>query len=69
MVYILTVPPGEKIVPLPQEAHISLHPMVHGCLMFGRQREQAGLLVELEAEHAFSPDDEAALIAFRNKIW
>jgi hypothetical protein len=37
--------------------------------MFGRQRESAGLLVELIPGHAFDPKDEAALTAFRNKIW
>ena len=56
-------------MPLPQEGHIALSPMVAGCQMFGRQREQPGLLVELEAEYSFDPNDEAALTAFRNKIW
>lgn len=37
--------------------------------MFGRAKEQAGLLVEVESEHDFKPDGENALIDFRNKIW
>ena len=37
--------------------------------MFGREREQAGLLVEPYSEHAVDPADETALAEFRNKIW
>jgi hypothetical protein len=37
---------GEKIVPLLQEGQIAAHPLVQGCIMFGRERAQAGLLVE-----------------------
>ncbi|EKM51562.1 uncharacterized protein PHACADRAFT_127221 [Phanerochaete carnosa HHB-10118-sp] len=66
---VITLSTGEKIVPLPQENHIRTCPMVMGCLMFGRAREQAGLLVELAKEHTFDPSDEVALIQFRNKLW
>lgn len=37
--------------------------------MFGREREQAGLLVEPHPEYAVDPTDEKALADFRNKIW
>ena len=60
---------GEKIVPLPQEGHIGTSPLLLGCLMFGRGREQAGLLVEPAKEYAFDQNDETALIQFRNKLW
>lgn len=35
--------------------------------MFGREREQPGILIEPCA--SFNADDEPALIEFRNKIW
>lgn len=37
--------------------------------MFGRARNQAGVLLELKSDSAFDPKDEAALIRFRNKVW
>ncbi len=60
---------GEKIVPLQQEEHITINPLVIGTLMFGREREQAGLLVEPHPERVIDPNDEGALAEFRNKIW
>jgi hypothetical protein len=60
---------GEKIVPIPQEGFVSASPLVMGCIMFGREREQPGILIEPTAENAIHPNDEPALIAFRNKIW
>ncbi|GJE92597.1 acetyl-CoA synthetase-like protein [Phanerochaete sordida] len=60
---------GEKIVPLQQEDYINGSPLVRDCLMFGREREQAGLLVEPAPEHTIDPNDERALASFRNKIW
>ena len=35
--------------------------------MFGREQEQAGILIE--PRQAVAPDDEQALIDFRNQIW
>ena len=43
--------------------------MVNGALMFGREREQAGMLIEPHPDHAVDPNDEVALAEFRNKIW
>ena len=60
---------GEKVVPLPQEGHLVACPIVMGAVMFGRARTQCGLLVEPHPDHAVDPTDEAALVAFRNKIW
>ena len=40
-----------------------------GCVMFGREREQPGTLLEPSPEYACDPDDETALVAFRNRIW
>jgi len=52
---------GEKSVPLAAEGHIGGHPFVAGALMFGRGREQVGLLVEPRPEHSIPPGDESAL--------
>ena len=60
---------GEKIVPLQQEEHITVNPMVMGALMFGRERAQPGLIVEPYPQYAIDPDDADALAEFRNKIW
>ncbi|GJE99727.1 acetyl-CoA synthetase-like protein [Phanerochaete sordida] len=60
---------GEKIVPVHQEGYIAASQLTTGCVMFGREREQPGILVEPSAEHAIDPRDEKALVAFRNKIW
>lgn len=54
-------------MPIPQEGHIGGDPLVSGCVMFGREREQPGLIIEPKAP--FDPADSAALVDFRNKIW
>ncbi|KAJ3555779.1 hypothetical protein NM688_g2383 [Phlebia brevispora] len=66
---VIILSSGEKIVPIPQESHIGTNPMVKGVLIFGRGREQAGVLIEPAPEYAVDPDDEDALTEFRNKIW
>ncbi|EKM60508.1 uncharacterized protein PHACADRAFT_246502 [Phanerochaete carnosa HHB-10118-sp] len=60
---------GEKIVPLSQEAYITSSPLVSGCVMFGREREQPGIFIEPQSSYAVNPNDMAALAAFRDKIW
>lgn len=37
--------------------------------MFGREKTQAGVLIELHEKYAFDPKNEEALRAFRNNIW
>lgn len=49
------------------EAILLEDPNVYACLMFGRGRFQNGVLIQ--PEEAFDPSDEAALEAYRNKIW
>ena len=60
---------GEKVVPLQQEGHLTLVPYVTGAVMFGREKTQTGVLLELSKEQAFDPNDQSTLVAFRNKIW
>jgi acyl-CoA synthetase (AMP-forming)/AMP-acid ligase II len=67
---VLILANGEKIVPGPTEGTLLAHPAVQGVIMFGRERSQAGLLVEPAEHRAFDPlKDEMALVAFRNEIW
>ncbi|GJF00089.1 acetyl-CoA synthetase-like protein [Phanerochaete sordida] len=66
---VIILSTGEKIVPAHQEAYIIASPLVAGCVMFGREREQPGILVEPHLAHAIDRHDEVALAAFRNEIW
>jgi hypothetical protein len=51
------------------ETIINRHPMIQSCVIFGRGRFQAGVLVEPKPESAFDPSDREKLAAFRNAIW
>ncbi|KIP12189.1 hypothetical protein PHLGIDRAFT_371020 [Phlebiopsis gigantea 11061_1 CR5-6] len=66
---VITLSTGEKVVPIPQEGIISAGHGVAGCLMFGREREQPGIIVEPMPEDAIDPDDQMALGRLRNKLW
>ncbi|KIK64221.1 hypothetical protein GYMLUDRAFT_40511 [Collybiopsis luxurians FD-317 M1] len=60
---------GEKTVPAPMEAVISASPMLSGAIIFGRQRDQPGVLVEaLPAYHINVKSDEE-VSKFRNMLW
>lgn len=60
---------GEKVVPIPQEGYLGSLPFVAGVVMFGRGKNQVGVLIEPNPANAIDPKDEQALIEFRNKIW
>ena len=60
---------GEKVVPIPQEGYLGSLPFVAGVVMFGRGKNQVGVLIEPKPDQAVDPKDEKALIEFRNKIW
>ncbi|EPQ57812.1 acetyl-CoA synthetase-like protein [Gloeophyllum trabeum ATCC 11539] len=66
---VLVLASGEKTVPGPMEGHIGHSPMVQGTLMFGRGRNQVGIIIEPTSEYVIDPKDEKALVEFRNKIW
>ncbi|CCM01374.1 uncharacterized protein FIBRA_03424 [Fibroporia radiculosa] len=66
---VLILSNGEKVVPVQQQNAISTHPLLLGAVMFGRGRDQVGLLVEPKPGHYVAPGDEAALIELRNAIW
>ncbi|TFK51599.1 acetyl-CoA synthetase-like protein [Heliocybe sulcata] len=66
---VLILANGEKTVPGPMEGTVLAHPAIQGVVMFGRERNQVGILVEPKTGYAFDPKDETALAAFRNKLW
>jgi hypothetical protein len=37
--------------------------------MFGRERNQAGLIIEPAEHHEIDPNNEGALASYRNEIW
>ena len=45
------------------------HHMVAGAVMFGRGRNQCGILIEPHSQYVIDPSDQSALVDFRNKIW
>ncbi|KAF7789161.1 hypothetical protein EIP86_000098 [Pleurotus ostreatoroseus] len=66
---VLILGSGEKIVPIPQEGHIMSDGMVAGAVMFGRGKNQSGILIEPHPDYAVDPKDEIAVAGFRNKVW
>lgn len=51
------------------ESIIGSSPLVQGVVMFGRERNQVGVLLEPRPEYAIDINDEKAVAEFRNQIW
>ncbi|CCM00767.1 uncharacterized protein FIBRA_02808 [Fibroporia radiculosa] len=65
-----TLPGYWKITnPGPLESTMMQDEHVSGCVMFGRGRFQAGILIEPKPEYVFDPTDEVKLAEYRNLIW
>ncbi|KAG6907803.1 putative NRPS-like protein biosynthetic cluster [Tephrocybe rancida] len=60
---------GEKTVPGPMEAIVVSDPLVRDAVIFGRERDQAGILIELQAGTEIDVEDHAQLASLRNKLW
>ncbi|GLB38113.1 putative acetyl-CoA synthetase-like protein [Lyophyllum shimeji] len=60
---------GEKTVPAPMEDIVMSNPYVMGTVMFGREHDQPGILIEPKAEHAIDVQDQVQLAELRNKLW
>ncbi|KAG6839971.1 hypothetical protein C0991_009950, partial [Blastosporella zonata] len=60
---------GEKTVPAPMEAVIMSCPFVQGALLFGREHNEAGVLIEPTAGSTIDVKDHTQLASLRNKIW
>ncbi|KAH7929525.1 putative nonribosomal peptide synthetase [Leucogyrophana mollusca] len=66
---VLILASGEKTVPAPMESIIGSNPLVQGTVMFGRARNQVGILIEPRGDHLVDVADEKQVSEFRNKIW
>ncbi|KAH7928011.1 putative aminoadipate reductase [Leucogyrophana mollusca] len=66
---VLILSSGEKTVPAPIEGIIGANPIVGGTAMFGRERNQVGILIEPRAGYDINVDDEKEVAEFRNKVW
>ncbi|KIK65759.1 hypothetical protein GYMLUDRAFT_194612 [Collybiopsis luxurians FD-317 M1] len=60
---------GEKTVPAPMEGIISASPMLSGAIMFGRQRDQPGILLEPVPAYQIDIHNDSEVSKFRNMIW
>ncbi|KIK59187.1 hypothetical protein GYMLUDRAFT_44941 [Collybiopsis luxurians FD-317 M1] len=60
---------GEKTVPAPMEAVITATSLIRGAVMFGRERDQPGILVEPSPSHKVDVNDPNEVAAFRNLLW
>ncbi|KAE9382787.1 NAD(P)-binding protein, partial [Gymnopus androsaceus JB14] len=60
---------GEKTVPAPMEAIITANPIISGAIIFGRQRDQPGILLEPLPAYEVDVNDSAQVSKFRNLIW
>lgn len=60
---------GEKVVPIPQEGLITSSRFASGAVMFGRGRDECGILIEPSPQFAVNPQDQASVLEFRNQIW
>ncbi|KAF7329341.1 Acetyl-CoA synthetase-like protein [Mycena kentingensis (nom. inval.)] len=64
---VLIMANGEKAVPGPMEDILNSSPLVAGAVMFGRERNQIGVLIEPAVP--IDSTDEKQLIEFRNAVW
>ncbi|KAJ7731258.1 acetyl-CoA synthetase-like protein [Mycena metata] len=65
---VLIMANGEKTVPGPMEDIMMASPLIKGAVMFGRERNQVGVLIE-PRQHTLDPADVQQLAEFRNLIW
>lgn len=61
---MLILASGENVVPGPLEMMITTSPLVHGAVVFGRERNQVGVLIEPTPGMVVSD-----VVDFRNRIW
>ncbi|KAJ7642007.1 hypothetical protein FB45DRAFT_738097 [Roridomyces roridus] len=60
---------GEKTVPAPMENMIIGSPLVKGVVVFGHERPQTGVLVEIAPDVHVNVEDPSLLAELRNRIW
>ncbi|KAF8580393.1 acetyl-CoA synthetase-like protein [Ramaria rubella] len=60
---------GEKTNPAPIEEIIAMNPLVQFAVMFGRGRDQNGILLQPAKGHEIDPRNEITLAKFRSDVW
>ncbi|KAJ6578491.1 acetyl-CoA synthetase-like protein [Mycena capillaripes] len=66
---VLIMANGEKTVPGPMEDIMTASPLVIGAVMFGRERNQVGVLIEPNPQYKLDSKDEEQIAKFRNSLW
>ncbi|KAJ6491913.1 acetyl-CoA synthetase-like protein [Mycena sanguinolenta] len=66
---VLIMANGEKTVPGPMEDVMGASRFISGAVMFGRERNQVGVLIEPNHNYHLDPTDEEQLVQYRNLIW
>ncbi|KAG5723416.1 L-aminoadipate-semialdehyde dehydrogenase large subunit [Termitomyces sp. T112] len=66
---IITHSSGEKTIPGPMEVIITSNPLVQEAIIFGRERDQTGVLIELRSGRNLDIGDHTELARLRNQIW
>ncbi|KAJ7656866.1 putative aminoadipate reductase [Mycena polygramma] len=66
---VLIMANGEKTVPGPMEDIMMASPLIAGAVMFGRERNQVGVLIEPSPHHQVDTEDDHQVAKFRNLIW
>ncbi|KAH0581547.1 hypothetical protein H2248_011256 [Termitomyces sp. 'cryptogamus'] len=66
---IITHSSGEKTIPGPMEVIITSNPLVQEAIIFGRERDQTGVLIELRSGRNLDIGDHTELTRLRNQIW
>ncbi|KAJ7693172.1 hypothetical protein B0H17DRAFT_1168921 [Mycena rosella] len=66
---VLIMANGENTVPGPMEDVMMASPAIRGAVMFGRGRNQVGVLIEPNPQYKPDPENERQLAKFRNLIW
>lgn len=66
---VLIMANGEKTVPGPMEDIMMSSPFIKGAVMFGRERNQVGVLIEPSPHHGVDTEDDQQVAEFRNLIW
>lgn len=66
---VIVLSSGEKTVPSQMETVIGCCPYVNGAVMFGRERNQVGVLIEPTVDHFIDVDNEEQVAQFRNRVW
>ncbi|KAF8215603.1 hypothetical protein K438DRAFT_1748528 [Mycena galopus ATCC 62051] len=66
---VLVMANGEKAVPGLVEDILSASQFIMGVVMFGRERNQIGVLIEPAEQYKIDPMDEQQVLNFQNLIW